>query len=833
MSGSVSQKARSRPLVVALYVVGGLIGLLLLGAAGLRYYFEHNKARIVADLNRYITERINGTLRIGSIDLDLLTGFPTLSLTLSDVELKDDLPASRRLLQAKRIGVGLNVLRLLHREIDVQSVLIDGASVDLFTDENGVTNFNVFKAVTPGAPPPSGPATTPGPGRSAPTLLVRDVELRDVDFQAEVVPETKRFHFVIASLRAPIEYVPDGPRTRLKLKVLAREMTFLGKNGSFIQDQPVAGALTAAWSYSTHRLSVHADDLAIGKGTFAVDGRFAIGQKPALFDLEIRSRIRWLDASRLLSPNVTRILDQIDVSKPVEARCVIHGDLNDKRDPAIVVDADIANSEVHIPDGVVSNVSFHGQFMNHVDPHKPNGDPNSSVTLTRFRGAYGSIPFQIPRATLVNLLKPVVSGTVQAGFALAGLNDVIDEKLILFSGGQANVNLEFQVALDQLKLHQPRFRGEIVVRQGDLLYKPKNLRLKTDVDLAFSEKKLEIRNVKYASGASTLLIDGEVENFFGLFYDAPEKMVLALNVRSPFLDAKRFLGTEIRGKDGVPLESAPQESATRTLHSVIEKCQMVLNMQIDKAVYDHLEAENASGQIALANGRVTIKNGRLEAAGGRFAFEGHLAPREDLSPFGGKVKITSCDIPRLLKSFNNFGITAFAPDNITGKLSADASLSGSLTAAGDVVRSALKGDLTYQIENGSLSDFEPLIDVGKKFFVKLLFGKRDFGHIEFGELAGKLKVDGDLVDVDFFRVSSNVLNFDVEGIYSFGRGTNLGLTIPLRDPSDDAKVADKAEREKLRYKGIVLQLVAVDGKDGGIEVKPGKYSREEKVSERR
>jgi len=830
MSGSVSQKAKSRPLAVtALYVVAGLIGLLLLGLAGVRYYFEHNKARIVADLNRYITERINGTLRIGSIDLDLLTGFPTLSLTLSDVELRDDVPASRRLLQAKKIGVGLNVMRLLHREIDVQSIRIDGATVDLFTDENGVTNFNVFKAAPAGAPA----AAVAEPGRSAPSLLIRDVELRDVDFQAEIRPEKKLFHFVIASLHAPIDYGPDGPRSRIKLKTLSRRLTFLSTNGSFLKDEPVTGVLKAAYSTSTRSLAVETDALEIGKDSFAVKGRFAIGQKPALFDLEIRSSIRWLDASRMLSENVTRILDQIDVSNPVEARCVIHGDLNDKRDPRIVVDADIADSEVHIPDGVLSNVSFHGQFMNHVDASKPNGDPNSSVTLTGFQGAYGSIPFQIPRATLVNLLKPVASGTFQAEFGLPGLNDLIDEKLILFSGGQARVNLEFQAALDQLKLHQPRFQGEIVVRQGDLLYKPKNLRLKTDVDLAFSDRKLAIRNVKYVSGDSTLLIDGEVENFFGLFYDAPERMIVALNVRSPFLDAKRFLGTEFRGEDGVPLESAPQESATHTLHSVIEKCQMVLNMQIDKAVYDHIEATNASAQIVLANGRISVKKGHLEAAGGKFAFDGHLAPQGELNPFGGKVKITSCDIPRLLKSFNNFGITAFAPDNIKGNLSADASLSGSMTAAGDVVRSSLKGGLTYQIENGSLRDFEPLIEVGKKFFVKLLFGKRDLGHIEFGELAGKLKVDGDLVDVDFFRLSSNVLNFDVEGIYSFGRGTNLGLTIPLRDPADDARIVDKAEREKLRYKGLVLQLVAVDGKDGAIEVKPGKYSREERVSERR
>jgi hypothetical protein len=822
MSGSASRTTGSRSLVVtALYVVAGLLGLLLLGLAGVRYYFERNKTRIVADLNRYVTERINGTMRIGSIDLNLLTGFPTLSLTLTDVELKDNLAASRRLLQAKRIGVGLNVMRLLHREIDVQSILIEGAIIDAFTDENGVTNFDVFR------PPPPGP---PAPGRSAPAVLIRDVELRDVDFQVENRPEKKLFHFVIASLHAPIDYEPDGLRSRVKLKTLARSMTFLSTNGSFIKDQQVAGVLKAAYSKSTRSLAVETDSLLIGKDSFAVQGRFAIGRKPALFDLELRSKIRWLAASRLLSENVTRILDQLDVSRPVVARCVIHGDLDDKRDPRIVVDADVESSEVRIPDGVIKNVSFHGQFNNHVDPEKPNGDPNSAVTLTGFRGAWGSIPFQIPKATLVNLLKPVARGNFRTEFGLPRLNELIDEKLILFAGGQARVDLDFQVALDQLKLHRPRFRGEIVIREGDLLYRPQNLRLKTDVDLAFTDRTLSIRNVKYASGASTLLIDGEVENFFGLFYDAPEKMVVALNVRSPFLDAKRFLGTEIRGKDGVPLQSAPRESATQTLHSVIEKCQMVLRMQIDKAVYDYLEATNASAEIVLANGRVNVKNGRIEAAGGKFAFDGHLVPRGEINPFGGKVKITSCDIPLLLKSFNNFGITAFAPENITGSLSADASLTGSMTAAGDVVRSSLKGDLKYRIENGSLRDFEPLIDVGKKFFVKLLFGNRDLGHVEFGELAGKLKVDGDLVDVDFFRVSSNVLNFDVEGIYSFKRGTNLGLTIPLRDPADDARVADKAERDKLRYRGIVLKLVAVDGKDGKIEVKPGKYDREERTS---
>ena len=96
MSEPTSRKTSSRPLIVRLlYFVGGLLGLVVLALAGLRFYFEHNKARIVADLNQYVTEHINGTMRIGSIDFQLLTGFPTLSLALTDIELKDNSAVAR------------------------------------------------------------------------------------------------------------------------------------------------------------------------------------------------------------------------------------------------------------------------------------------------------------------------------------------------------------------------------------------------------------------------------------------------------------------------------------------------------------------------------------------------------------------------------------------------------------------------------------------------------------------------------------------------------------------------------------------------------------------
>jgi hypothetical protein len=104
---------------------------------------------------------------------------------------------------------------------------------------------------------------------------------------------------------------------------------------------------------------------------------------------------------------------------------------------------------------------------------------------------------------------------------------------------------------------------------------------------------------------------------------------------------------------------------------------------------------------------------------------------------------------------------------------------------------------------------------------KYAFPNRDVKNIVFNDLSGQLNISGSIVNVDYFKVSSNVLNFDVEGIYSFKNGTKLGLVIPLRNPEDDFKIRDKSEREAKRYKGIVVRLLVVDGKDGDMKIKLG------------
>jgi hypothetical protein len=84
------------------------------------------------------------------------------------------------------------------------------------------------------------------------------------------------------------------------------------------------------------------------------------------------------------------------------------------------------------------------------------------------------------------------------------------------------------------------------------------------------------------------------------------------------------------------------------------------------------------------------------------------------------------------------------------------------------------------------------------------------------------------------KITSNILNIDANGIYSLSnKGTHLAVKIPLRNPEDDYKITDKNKREEARYKGVVLNLLVIDGENGQTKIKLGKPKDESKEDKKK
>ena len=799
------------------FFILGLIAILLIACGALSVYFNQNKAAIIDKVNHKINENINGKFHVTDFHYKFLTGFPNFTLALKEVEVKDNQWQSHKhtLLKANEIEARLNIWSLLHNEINIHKILINDAKIYIYKAENGYSNVNIFK------PKKKKKTET---NQDKPETTIDEVNLNNVHVIIDNHLGHKLFDFHVADLDSKVEYDDENWHTNLFLKTKINSLAFNTVHGSFAKEKMLEGNFDISYSEEHQRINIKTQKLKIGSDAFDIAAFFNIGKQNSLFGINIETHILWRNASNLLSANISSKLDQFDLKKPIEVNCTINGDLNAEGDPKIVVQAAIRNNELTIPDGLFTNCSFKGIFTNNFKPEKGFSDPNSAIILTRFKADYENIPLQIPQAVINDLEKPIATGFVNSDFDISKLNGMTNEKILHFESGHAKANLKFQFDIVDLYINKPRITGEVDIDNATFDYVPKNIHAeKTAVQLSFTEQALYIKKIAYKHKNNIIRIDGRIDNFLNLYYDAPEKMVVNWNIYCPNIDVKQFLGIL---KNSPSQKTAQKKQVkkknvnfTNQLKSVIEKCTAVINLKADKITYGSLTATNTKATLQMLNSKLLLKNGTLQTSGGSIAFNGAIQPSGNHYIFSSTAQVSRVDIASFLRSFNNFGIKSFSPKNIRGRLTSNANVVGLMNSKGDLIVNSMKGKLDFNVNQGALLNFDPIVKIGK-----FAFPRRDVENITFSDLSGSLNLRGEQVDINKLTISSSVLNFDIDGIYSFGRGTNLALTIPLRNSKNDADLATKEERKAVRERGIVLHLIAYDN-EGKMKIKWGKKDK--------
>ena len=793
------------------FFILGCITLLLITCGALSFYFNRNKTEIIAKLNTKINENINGKFHVGDFQYKFLIGFPNFTIALKDVELRDNKWKIHKhtLLKAKEIEARLNIWSFLQNEINIHKILINDADIYIYKAEDGYSNANIFK-----------PKKKKSSENESETTIDQ-IDLNDVHFTLDNRIGHKLFDFDIESLKSKVDYDGDDWQTDVFLNTQISGLAFNTVLGSFARQKGLRGFFAVSYSAEKEKIEVVTKNLKIGTDAFDINAFFNLAKGNALFGINIETSILWQNASNLLSGNISSRLNRFDLKKEINVNCSIKGDFNDKGDPKIVVQAEIKNNELSIPDGLITDCTFKGIFTNNFKPKNGFNDANSAIILTRFTGNYLDIPLKIPQVVISNLKKPIATGIVNSDFDVTKLNEISNEKWIQFSEGHATANLKFRFDIINLYINKPRFTGDVNVSNTSFHYIPNDVHAtKTNVQLDFTEKALIIRKIAYTHKKSTIFIEGKIDNFLNLYYDAPEKMIVNWNVYCPNIDVKQLLAVlAVSHKRKTANQLKKKNTISNQLRTAIEKCSVVIDIKADKITYNKLTATNTKATIQMINSRLLVKNGSVQTSGGSVTFNGAMTPQGKNYIFSANAQVHRVDIAGFLRSFNNFGIRSFNPNDIRGKLSSKANVSALINSKGEMITNSMRGNLSFNVVQGALLNFEPIVKVGK-----FAFPFRDVKNITFSDLSGSLNVRGEQIDVNNLTISSSVLNLDAKGIYSFGAGTNLALIIPLRNSKNDVNLASDAERDAVRSRGIILNLVAVDDA-GKIKIKWGKKDK--------
>ncbi|QHS55825.1 AsmA-like C-terminal region-containing protein [Mucilaginibacter sp. 14171R-50] len=789
-------------LKTSLKILAGLVLLVVLILIGATLYITYNKAKVLEMVNRQLDKSVDGTLIIGDMKPRFFSGFPDVSLTLQNVLIRDKKYAQHKhtLLDAKDFNISLNTVALLRGVIDINHIDISNAAIDLFTDSTGYSNTAVFKK--------DNKKLKDNPSESSSSTMLKKFSLSNVNFTIDDRSKHKLFNFAVNDISGKMQYPDSGWRADFHLDVQAKSMAFNSLRGSFIKNKQLKGDFKAGYNEKSGKVNVAVSPLKIGDDPFKINAVFATADKPsASFTINIvADQILWRNASALLAPNITQVLNRFDISKPMDVTCSLNGSFaGGSGGPKLYVTAKIRNSKVTIPGAELDNCSFDGIYSNNYIKDKGYGDDNSFIKLIGLKGSYNHLPFTIDTGSIVNLLKPIATGNFKSSFPAADLNWFLEDDVAKFNNGSADMNLRYTADIIDYKINKPIIRGSINLRNTDIYYLPRNLKLKNNsLSLNFVGDDLILNNIRLQSGRSVVTMEGRVNNFLNLYYNAPEKILLTWQIHSPQLYLNEFMGF-LSPRKGAPAAKTRGNSGNVVdqLSNVLERGKAEMHMQVGKVYYKKFLATDANAHLITTDDGVIIKNISLKHAGGSLRVNGKVMQGNALNRFAVNTTISHVNMREFFLAFNNFGLQDFTAENLKGFLSAKTSITGGVTDAGNLVPRSIKGTLDLNLQDAALINFQPLMGVGK-----FAFPFRNLKNITIPNLDAHFLVNGDMITIKPMQVSSSILNVDVAGVYGLTHGTDIALDIPLRSPKDDFKINDLAERAKKRYKGIVLHIRA-------------------------
>lgn len=149
-----------RPLKIAGIVIGSLLGLVVLGVVALLLLFDPNAYR--GDLERLVQQKAGRPLHInGKLDLKL---FPWLAISTGEITLGNP-PGygSEPFLTVRQASVGVRLLPLLHKRLEVSRLAVDGFTAHLISRSDSDNNWrDLTESRNPSPPPDSGAAPPQG-----------------------------------------------------------------------------------------------------------------------------------------------------------------------------------------------------------------------------------------------------------------------------------------------------------------------------------------------------------------------------------------------------------------------------------------------------------------------------------------------------------------------------------------------------------------------------------------------------------------------------------------------------------------------------------------------
>jgi len=796
------------------YISRFFIGLLILFVVAwllLWAYVHFNKAGIISKVKTQISQQVDGRVDIKDITVDLFSTFPNISVRLADITVRDSLWERHHhdFFKAEKVFTRLEFFSLFTGKPSIGKIIVDNASVYLFTDSTGYTNLVRAKKKE-------------GDGKKR-AGGIPDFLFRHTRFVMENVSRHKLHDIEAIKLECKPVQTDSLLKLNIDIDAIVHSLAFNTEKGSYLKEKPLSGDFTLRLD-AQKNLLLKDVELEIDKHPFVFNGTFYTAAAQPHFHLAIETKkVKYAGAVSLLNPVIQAKLNLVGIDEPVNMKADLNGLLAYRSIPLVKIDMEVKDAKLVTPVGSFNECTFNGSFNNQEDPAQLRTDENSAIRLSNFKAKWSEIPITAKSIKVVNLKQPFIDCDLQSTFQLTNFNELAGSNSLQFSKGSGEMNIQYKGTIAKSDSAYPFLNGTIQFREAELAYLPRNLLLKNcSGTVRFKDQDVFIEKLKAQGGGTSLVMDGSIKNLLTLINNNPEKLEINWNISTPSLnvvDFMNYLGNRSATVAKKGSAAGKIKSASGKIDRMLEYGTAQLTINAGKVLYKKFQATNVGANISLLQGRIVLNSARLNHAGGVLAVSGSLTDGAGSNPLQLKANLTNVDIPGIFYGFNNFGQDAITDKNMKGRISAAVLITGALNNKAAQMISNLDGTVNFSISNAELNNFEPLQKVSE-----VIFKKRDFSNVRFAELKNTLTIHGSAININRMEINSSVFTMFVEGVYDTKKGTDLDLRVPLRNLK---KMDGDAPVRNTGKIGSNVRLRAKTGDDGKLKVKLVLFGKKE------
>lgn len=804
-----------RYLKISLKVLAVIIGIIAVLWTGIIAFVHYNKEKFAAIITRQINDHIRGTIIIEEIEPTIVKGFPDISFELKNITLKDSLWHLHRtdVLNLERAYLSISLASVLNKSAYINKLILENGNINLYTDENEISNTHIFRKKEK-------------TGKKEVHNPVNEVAISNVTLTIKHMVKRKDFVLDIKNCGLVMEFNDTGWSANMVSDVGIKSFAFNFDVGSFLKDKQLETDIQLLFNERKKIITIPLQTLELDNLPYQFGGTLAFTDTPAWFNLDVKGvDVPYKEIQELLTPKISSKLKEINLPKVDSIFVKIIGKMKYRDTPYVKAAFVVKDKTLTLPHGEITHSSFKGFFLDEVVEGKGHGDENSMVYVEQLTGNYYGIDFIAQDASVTNLSNPVLKVHLKSDFALQKLNELIGVRSFRFNKGNASVNLQCRLGINEESNIPPFVNGTVKFSNAAFTYAPRNLNFtNAGGAVVFKGADVFLENMQLQSERNKVALSGSVKNLLNLYYTAPEQVVIACSLSSNKIDLGEyttFLAERAMGQTEKINNAAPKLSNfAKQLDAVMENSIARIGLKIAELDYNKFRADNIKAGITLTRTEIRLSDVHLNHAGGTIHLNGSVQPGKQSASFAADADMDKIDVRKLFYAFGNFGQTAILEENIDGIVSAQVTAAGGILSSGKLVPRSLNGKVQFTLVDGKLIDFEPLGTIGK-----LIFFNRNLEYITVEPLSGVLDVANSKITIQPLLVKTSAFNIFTEGVYGIPTGTNILVQVPLRNPKKDLNKNNREMAETDLKKGIVINLHATDNNTGKVKIKLGKGKR--------